>query len=70
MHHEVQLEPKTELLPFHLSFSCSQTQDGDASPAQPGVPANLQILLIGPYPTLWHRVPITALDYSKIQNTP
>lgn len=56
MHHEVQQKPEVELLPFHLSFSCSQTQDSDVSPALPGVPANLQILLIGRYPTLWHRV--------------
>lgn len=58
-----------KLLPFHLSLSCSQTQDSDAGSALPGVPADLQILLIGLYPK-HSQSPITALDYSKIQNAP
>lgn len=36
IYHEVQLKPKMELLPFHLSLSCSQTQDSDAGSALPG----------------------------------
>lgn len=71
IHHEVQLKPKMEDLPFQLSLSCSQTQDSDTSSALPGVPADLQILLIGPYPTLRHKQsPITALDYSKYEMHP
>lgn len=64
-HHEVQLRSKTS------TYSSIFISPAGLSSVLNGVPADLQILLIGPCPTLCHNQSlITALAYSETQNAP